>query len=794
MDAKFNKALSFSAHVITAVFTGSILYVYDRISTEQQLPNSHDMRLLCTALTLHDVNKYWNEITNSRNQGNYYNLIQDYFETDPFNIKAYFPEWESELDEIVFLVQHAEEKDVSQCESRFFQPKYARLLPYVKFGDKVASLGKSEYPLQDIQKLLNSSGYNVHILLLPEMPQQLLSQIVYRSAKQFLVQSNGIPLLISPQGILYLSSNKININASELKNLISKELVRNTNAKPTLNNKKFDLSPILSIPLDTQTRFKVYVGSVRERTEAGLLSVLGKTIYPPEEDVQEALACISYFIYNDKKGNDWTTFPKLEKELNDEKLRNELKKIGVIRDTFANQDDVGGQNCKSYTVHEIVNNQNNLKDTLRLLHDPLKKVILSKLEDESSALDSIIELLCAQNGEISTGLVEMSVPKGNEDTCFKCGAIAKKEYKPGKHFMQSGGFTKRATLNDQYKRECDVCQMEHLLIDNLIQKSGFRVTDDVIFFYFYFDSIFVNVDMFHEQMSKVQISVQGTKTEKLGLTFRLGDFETPFHIEPMAIKLPPGMREQSSKSTRRARAIHTAIKACLDCGCKCVITSPYTLMRMYNGVFYNERPTTLEKTMKLDNIENFRTARLIDHRLDFINQLDGMKGLHRVQSFEPITVIPFVKRSVENFEAWVNKNGDYLTTLFGDGSMDMKELAEKGVNLFGAHRFSGSYKRVKIFRTAMDSLVAFKAQNYPEEEAIRFAAAEVWKDVLREQYSPKKGKDIPAECLDFVESIAKYLKEHGLWNVKKISQWGNPLTDIYEFEYIQNIKNKGEKQ
>ena len=108
------------------------------------------MRLLCTALTLHDVNKYWNEIANSKNQGNYYNLIQDYFETDPFNIKTYFPEWESELDEIIFLVQHAEEKDVSQCESRFFQPKYARLLPYVKFGDKVASLGKSEYPLQDI--------------------------------------------------------------------------------------------------------------------------------------------------------------------------------------------------------------------------------------------------------------------------------------------------------------------------------------------------------------------------------------------------------------------------------------------------------------------------------------------------------------------------------------------------------------------------------------------------------------------------------------------------------------------
>jgi len=79
----------------------------------------------------------------------------------------------------------------------------------------------------------------------------------------------------------------------------------------------------------------------------------------------------------------------------------------------------------------------------------------------------------------------------------------------------------------------------------------------------------------------------------------------------MAIKLPPGMREQSSKSTRRARAIHTAIKACLDCGCKCVVTSPYTLMRMYDGVFYGECPTTLEKTMMLDNIKNFKALSLL---------------------------------------------------------------------------------------------------------------------------------------------------------------------------------------
>jgi len=377
-----------------------------------------------------------------------------------------------------------------------------------------------------------------------------------------------------------------------------------------------------------------------------------------------------------------------------------------------------------------------------------------------------------------------------------CGAVAEKEYKPGKHFLQSGGFTKRATPKDQYKRYCGACQIEHQLINSLIQRGSFRVNEDLIFFYFYFDSVFVNVDPFQEQMSKVEVNVQGTTTGKLGLNFTLGDFDTPFHIEPMAIRLPKTQAEHSSKSTRRARAIHTAIKACLACGCKCVATSPYTLMRMYDGLFYNEQPTTLEKNLGIDNIRNFRDARRIVAQLDFINQFDGMKGLYRVQRFEPITVIPFTKREIgaDKFVGWVNKNGDHLRGLLGDETMDMKEIAEKGVALFGTHRFSGSYKRVKIFRTALDSLMASKAQKYPDDEAVRFAAAEVMKDVLREQYSKKKGKDIPAECLDYVGSIAEYLKEHRLWNVKKISQWENPLTDVYEFEYICATKTKGDTE
>jgi hypothetical protein len=795
LDAKFSRALSYPAHIVTAVFAGSILYIYDRMSTGQKPPQLHDIKLLCTALTLHDINKYWNESTNSRYSGNYYKLIQDYFETDPFSLKSYFPDWTRELEEIAFLIQHAQESDEAQYETRFSQPKYAKLLPYIKIGDKVASLSKEENPLQEMHRRLKIEGHDVHILLLPEMPQQLLSQIIYRSAKKLLVGASGVPLLISTQGILYLSKNRINIDPIKFREIISDELVapKNTNAKPILSDRKFDLKPLLSIPLRKEDRFSVYVKTVRERTESGLLRDLGKTTYPEEEILQEAIACITYSIYNDKKGNDWSRFPELEGFINDEELTDELKKIGKIREDFAHREGIGGQKCKPYAVHELVQNNNALKESLELLHSNLKEFILSNLDNDTSTLDSIVSLVCAYNKEISNGLIVEKTPKGNEDVCFKCGAVAEREYKPGKHFLQSGGFTKRATINDQYKRECDTCQIEHLLIDRLLERSEIKVSENIIFFYFYFDTVFVNVDSFQDLMSKVEINVKGTKTEKLGLNFRLGDFTTPFHIEPLAIRLPKRQPEQSSKSTRRARAIHTSLKACLQCGCKCVVTTPYALMRMYDEVFYNERPKVLEKTMGIDRIRNFREAKLKDLQLDFVNQFDGMKGLYRVQRFEPITVIPYVKREVDNFEAWTSKKGDYLVELFGDENMDMKEVAEKGIDLFGKHKFTGSYKRVKIFRTALDSLVSAKAQQYPDDEAIKFAAAEVWKDVLREQFSPKKGKDIPSECLDYVNSVVKYLKDHGLWSIKKISQWGNPLTDVYEFEYIQLARAKGDE-
>jgi hypothetical protein len=535
--------------------------------------------------------------------------------------------------------------------------------------------------------------------------------------------------------------------------------------------------------LDKDTQFEIYLTTVKKRTENGLLNTLGKTIYPENRLLQESISILTYFIYNDKKGSKWTEFPKLKKFVKDENLKKELFKVGQLRDDFAKVKDVGGQKCKAYTVHELVKRQIDYENILQTLHCLLKEALYAEMNTDSKVLDSLIQLICISNEEAHMGLMEETLPSGNTETCFMCGEVATRKYKPGKHFLQSGGFTKRVTYKDQYKRYCDKCQIEHQLINHLIETSGFSKDDNLLFFYFYFDTLFFNIDPFHKQMNNVEITVYGTESEKLTMDFSLGNFETPFHIVPLAIKLPKGS-DNSSKSTRRARAIHTAIKACLEFGCKCILTSPYTILRTYGEVFYNEQPSALEKNLGMDHVKYYREAKLLDKRLTLINKMDGMKGLHRIQQFKRITVIPYIKRQTENFGNWTQKNGDYLSSLFGDAYMDMKDVAKKGVALFGKHRFTGTYKRVKIFRTSIDSLIVSKSKGYSDEEAISFAAAAVSKDVKREQYSPKKGKDIENESLEFVKSVVDYLKEHELWNVKKLAKWQNPLTDLYEFEYI----------
>jgi hypothetical protein len=339
------------------------------------------------------------------------------------------------------------------------------------------------------------------------------------------------------------------------------------------------------------------------------------------------------------------------------------------------------------------------------------------------------------------------------------------------------------------KRCCDICQVEFLLLNQLIKTSGFKTSDQLLFFYFYFDTIFFDVEFFLEQMSKVEVTVFGTKSEKLPINIAVGNFETPFHIVPMAIRIikpdPPKI------STRRARAIHTAIQACLQLGCKCVLASPCTVLHTYNEMFYNENPTALERNLEIDCVKH-KNAMRIHERFSLINDMDGLKGLHEIQRFERINVIPYIKKKKGNyFNQWILDDGERVDKLFGDDGMGMKELADNGVALFGVHRFARSHKKVKIFRTAIDHTMTAMSAGLSDDAAANFVASGVVKNVKAEKYSPKRGKDIERDSLEYAQCLFGLLKENGWFNLKSLVHMENQLADWYEYEYGLAMQRKG---
>jgi hypothetical protein len=155
-------------------------------------------------------------------------------------------------------------------------------------------------------------------------------------------------------------------------------------------------------------------------------------------------------------------------------------------------------------------------------------------------------------------------------------------------------------------------------------------------------------------------------------------------------------------------------------------------------------------------------------------------------------VIPYIKKMKGNhFNRWILDDGERVDKLFRDDDMGMKELADNGVTLFGMHRFARSHKKVKIFRTAIDHTMTAMSSGLSNDAAANFVASGIVKNVKAEKYSPKKGKNIEKDSLEYAQCLFGLLKEYGWFNLKSLVHMENQLADWYEYEYGLAMIRKG---
>jgi CRISPR-associated protein Csc3 len=123
----------------------------------------------------------------------------------------------------------------------------------------------------------------------------------------------------------------------------------------------------------------------------------------------------------------------------------------------------------------------------------------------------------------------------------------------------------------------------------------------------------------------------------------------------------------------------------------------------------------------------------------------------------------------------------YFETYHETELMEMKTVAERGVDLFGK-QFDSKYKKTKIFREALDAFLSGKNQQMDDDRLIDYVESQVYAAADREDYA---GHATPEEAQAFVEAIRTYLVENDLYELKKLSDWEDALVNSYYYAYEQ---------
>src|SRR5208337_4074790 len=265
------------------------------------------------------------------------------------------------------------------------------------------------------------------------------------------------------------------------------------------------------------------------------------------------------------------------------------------------------------------------------------------------------------------------------------------------------------------------------------------------------DKIFANISFFSEEFAKVElrpdVQVGGEKVQ-----LRLGNFDVMYHIIPYKYK----GKEESAKQTSRIKISRNILELISETGCKAVITPPYTLLRTYNEVFVNEIPIRLEISLAIDKIFDFEDGKNKLRFLNSVNSKDGKKGFFKVEKYDLLSYIHFIKLKNKDKAVWGmdDETKEVCKKSFGGDLMKIEDLAQQGKALYG-NVWGSSYKRTVFMRTALDNILIGKQQGLSDEELVTYVSAQVYKLSMREEYAKKKDADILITA--FVESLISYL-------------------------------------
>jgi len=773
-DAKLDSSAncSLAAHILNAVTIGINTFVFNAVGEgESAYDYEEDIRVLAAALALHDTNKYVQEAYGVDTDGNTREAFDWYFdpelediEGDPFGIDEFLGE--EYRDDLVYLVQRTELTEDSSG-TRSQHSDFAGLARYCRIGDAVASVALKEGTHGAHQKLAEILDENhVHLVESTELEQPILNDVLIGSVKEVIAGEtteaplHGVVVGSSPDAVLYLGEE---IEQSELHQAVSeyvpKRIEEEFEFECKLNWNAFGYEVLAEVNIPVERKEQKIADAFRDLLERGSAGVEPFEHVP--EGFDEYFPVLAKTIYVDGQSN-----------FDDSDVQEAYDRI---------KEEQGVQKVKLHFVAYLVQHRDEHEEFLDSHADEYRSELHEDLEPETDAIGTIVDRFFEGQTIPEIG------SKG--EMCFLCGAETETKYQKGLSAVyRTQEYSRRVPPHAKYKSICEVCNLEYALLSDVCERSDVSTNNSIEVAYFYFDDFLGDIRLRTRRVGNV---VQGDSDEMDDREVTTSLFGPQYYLQPVYVL----------DENHRMAVIRQVVEAARESGMKVVIGRPFTRFESADAVFKDEEATRPQELLGLDHAERFGP-------LPGFAQGSTNSHLRRVlQLFRIMSIVgqeanmtnPYLQLDRDTFHSIAHfavVNHDHATRLdilesyfenyHHDALMDMKTVAERGIDLFG-QQYDSKYKKTKVFREALDAFLSGKNQRMDESDLADYVESQVFAAANREDYA---GHATPDEAAAFVEAIHTYLVENDLYDLKKLSDWEDALVNSYYYAYEQALQDR----
>ncbi len=772
-DAKVDSSAnsSLAAHILNAVTIGVNTFVFNAVGTDEDVADyEKDIKVLAAALALHDTNKYVREAYGFDADGNSSEAFEYYFDSeegagDDFGIEEFLGK--GYRDDLHYLVQRTETREDSR-ETRGTDTEFSGLARYCRIGDQTASVALRDGVEGVENKLATHFGdQTVHRIEFTELEQPILNDVLLGTAKEVIAgetncEASGVVIGSSPNEILYLGEAIERGDLREtVENTVPSRIGSEFSFSCKLNWNSFDYDILSEVEIETDDKKNIIANAFRDLLERGSAGVEPFEYIP--DDFDQYFPVLAKAVYVDGRS-----------EFDDLDVQDAYDRI---------KDEQGVQKVKLHFVAYLVQHYEEHINFLESFAREVRSELHDDLEPESDAIGAVVERFF--EGQVTPDLGA----KGG--MCFLCGAETDTKYQKGlSAIYRTQEYSRRVPPHAKYKSICEVCNLEYALLADVCDRSDVSTNSSLEVAYFYFDDFLGDVRVRSRRAGNV---VQGDADE-LDDTNVITNFVGPqYFIQPVYVL----------DENHRMAVIRQIMQTAQDAGMKVVVGRPFTRFKSVDTVFTDEEATRPQELLGLDEAERFGPLPdfVTDERTDShlrrtlqLFKIMSMVGQDANLSNSFLHLDRDTFHSIANFAVVNHDNAtrlsdlrEYFESYHANSLMNMKTVAERGVDLLGTSSFDSKYKKTKIFRETLDAILTAKSQGLEGEQQTEYVEGQVYAAAHREKYA---GYPDPEEAEQFVESVQAYLRNEELDDLKKLSDWEDALVNSYYYAVDQNFANQ----